>query len=43
MKSEMLTLFFIEPFAYTCMSLQMEPIVSGNLPPGFDSSTCRSV
>ncbi|EES08860.2 oligouridylate-binding protein 1B-like [Sorghum bicolor] len=22
---------------------QMEPIVSGNLPPGFDSSTCRSV
>ncbi|CAI0438838.1 unnamed protein product [Linum tenue] len=23
--------------------LQMEPIPSGNLPPGFDSSTCRSV
>jgi len=22
---------------------QIEPIVSGNLPPGFDSSTCRSV
>ncbi|KAK4756628.1 hypothetical protein SAY87_006755 [Trapa incisa] len=24
-------------------SLQIEPILSGNLPPGFDSSTCRSV
>lgn len=23
--------------------LQIEPILSGNLPPGFDSSTCRSV
>ncbi|PNX57483.1 nucleolysin TIAR-like protein, partial [Trifolium pratense] len=22
---------------------QIEPILSGNLPPGFDSSTCRSV
>nr|CAB3492048.1 unnamed protein product [Digitaria exilis] len=31
------------PFAYTCMFLQIEPIVSGNLPPGFDTSTCRSV
>lgn len=23
--------------------LQMEPVPSGNLPPGFDPSTCRSV
>ncbi|KAI4996676.1 hypothetical protein ZWY2020_051596 [Hordeum vulgare] len=25
------------------VSVKIEPIVSGNLPPGFDSSTCRSV
>lgn len=35
---------------YLCLSIyelsinmQIEPILSGNLPPGFDSSTCRSV
>jgi hypothetical protein len=26
-----------------CIVLQMEPIPGGNLPPGFDSSSCRSV
>ncbi|KAK6139701.1 hypothetical protein DH2020_026555 [Rehmannia glutinosa] len=25
------------------INMQIEPILSGNLPPGFDSSTCRSV
>ncbi|CAA7042193.1 unnamed protein product [Microthlaspi erraticum] len=29
--------------AFTIVCLQMEPLPSGNLPPGFDPSTCRSV
>lgn len=35
-------LFLFACFFYVFI-LQIEPILSGNLPPGFDSSTCRSV
>ena len=34
--------FLVSCFVYIFI-LQIEPILSGNLPPGFDSSTCRSV
>ena len=34
------TLFFLSSYIFI---LQIEPILSGNLPPGFDSSSCRSV
>ncbi|KAF7148423.1 hypothetical protein RHSIM_Rhsim03G0226600 [Rhododendron simsii] len=37
-----LALFPLFLFLYNFI-LQIEPILSGNLPPGFDSSTCRSV
>jgi hypothetical protein len=45
-------LFFLRIFFYSYFSLsvfftklflQIEPIITGNLPPGFDISTCRSV
>lgn len=36
--------FIFNPNAYELsINMQIEPILSGNLPPGFDSSTCRSV
>jgi len=36
--------FFFIFFGFLFFSfLQIEPIPSGNLPPGFDPSTCRSV
>ncbi|KAF7843623.1 oligouridylate-binding protein 1B-like [Senna tora] len=34
---------FFSLFFFTFLFLQIEPIPSGNLPPGFDPSTCRSV
>ncbi|OMO70591.1 hypothetical protein CCACVL1_18775 [Corchorus capsularis] len=35
--------FFFFVFVFHFFILQIEPIPSGNLPPGFDPSTCRSV
>jgi hypothetical protein len=35
--------FFFWLLVFYIFILQIEPILSGNLPPGFDSSTCRSV
>ena len=35
--------FLLFSFLFYIFILQIEPIPSGNLPPGFDSSTCRSV
>ncbi|RVX05368.1 Oligouridylate-binding protein 1 [Vitis vinifera] len=38
----LLRIFFLLSI-FSHFILQIEPILSGNLPPGFDSSTCRSV
>lgn len=35
--------FILFYFLFHFFILQIEPIPSGNLPPGFDPSTCRSV
>lgn len=35
--------FLLFSFLFYIFILQIEPIPSGNLPPGFDPSTCRSV
>lgn len=41
--SPFFSFFLLFLFLFYIFILQIEPIPSGNLPPGFDPSTCRSV